>query len=110
MSVDIKVKNLNLVAFWDISDKSSNECQLCRRPLVAPSLQELSNKNGKVLGNLVKGKCQHIFHAECMNDLINSGCQLCPLDKTPWNLECKIKSGAIYQEHETVMLKHYSTF
>lgn len=105
MSLNIKITNLNLVAGWDICDKSSDLCQLCRRPLVAPSLQELSNPKNKILGQLVKGKCNHIFHADCMNDLINSGCQLCPIDKTPWNLESKFKSGAVYEEHETILLK-----
>jgi hypothetical protein len=105
MSLDIKVKSLNLIAHWDICGQSTNECQLCRRLLVAPSLQELSSTKGKVLGQLVKGKCQHIFHSECMNNLINSGCQLCPIDKTPWDLEQTIKSGALYQEQETMSFK-----
>jgi hypothetical protein len=108
MSLDIKVTQLNLIAHWDICDQSSNMCQLCRRPLVSPSLQELSSTKGKVLGQLVKGKCQHIFHTECMNDLINSGCQLCPIDKTPWDLQLRIKSGALYQEQETMAFKSVS--
>lgn len=108
MSLDIKIKDLNLIAHWDICDQSSNECQLCRRQLVAPSLQELAGAKGNVFGRLVKGKCQHIFHEDCMNDLINSGCQLCPIDKTPWAIETRIKSGASYQQDAMINFKTVS--
>mgnify|MGYP000093025715 CR=1 FL=1 len=108
MSVDMKITKLNLIASWDICDNISNTCSLCRRLYVAPSLQELTNPNKKVLGNIVKGKCQHMFHSECMNDFINSGCQLCPICKTSWSLEKTIKSGAIYEQQQKIALKTVS--
>lgn len=105
MSLDIKVTKLNLCAYWDVCDNNSNLCKLCKRPLTSPSLHELLSSNKKVLGMLVKGKCQHIFHSECVNDLINSGCQLCPIDKTPWDLDCRFKSGAHYEPQKTMTFK-----
>jgi hypothetical protein len=40
-----------------------------------------------------------------MNDLINSGCQLCPIDKTPWDLESAFKSGAKYEQQAKLTFK-----
>lgn len=105
MSVEITVEDLNLVAGWEIYDQVSSDCQLCRRSFQAPSLQELQSEKCKVTGKLVKGACGHIFHENCMNDLINSGCQLCPIDKTPWKMETIFKSGAVYAEQAKLTLK-----
>jgi len=103
--LDIKITKLNLIANWDIADCSSNECQLCRRPFLAPALQELQNNKGKILGDIVEGECNHMFHEKCMNDLINSGCQLCPIDKTTWKLRKTVKSGAVYLDHQRIAFK-----
>jgi hypothetical protein len=103
--LDIKITKLNLIANWDIADCESNECSLCRRSLLAPSLQELQSEKGKILGDIVEGDCNHMFHEKCMNDLINSGCQLCPRDKTTWKLKKVHKSGAAYEQHAKLSFK-----
>jgi hypothetical protein len=106
--LDIKITKLNLIANWDIADCSSNECQLCRRPFLAPALQELQklqNNTSTILGNIVEGECKHMFHEKCMNDLINSGCQLCPIDKTTWKLKKTVKSGAVYSDSQKIAFK-----
>ena len=96
---------LNVVVYWDICDETTNECQLCRRPLLAPSLQELNSDKTVILGKIVIGECKHMFHDDCMNDLINSGCLLCPVDKTTWKLHKSIKSGAVYSKPKSLLLK-----
>lgn len=100
----MKITKMNIVANWDISDGTDTFCKLCRLPLIAPSLQELSGEKN-MLGKLVVGACGHIFHQECMNDFINTGCVLCPIDKNTWELSKTIKSGAIYEKNKQVNAK-----
>lgn len=91
----IILTNLNLVLQYNL-DSVTDECTLCRRPLMLPSIQEIninSKKPNIINGNVIIGECKHIFHKTCFENLENTGVKICPIDKTIWKTSEIIKSN-----------------
>ncbi len=105
---NITLKQLDLVVKWELNGPL-HECTLCRRSLLAPSLKELNtDKNSQLTvinGEVVMGECKHLFHKDCISNLVDSGCVLCPIDKTPWKTSKVLKSGTLYGSTQKVAIK-----
>lgn len=111
--VPIEVKKVNLVASWNIisdpkDDVPNYNCKLCKRPLLAPPLQELQTDDFKgvvIEGKLAKGRCGDVFHEKCIQNSINSGCISCPTCNVPWQQSKILRSGTVTGVVETTMFK-----
>lgn len=85
--VELRVKNLNIIANWTLKAKN-NDCGLCKRKLLAPTKDEI--QCGKILGSVIRGNCQHAFHASCERNWSSTGNIICPICRTPWNKDCNL--------------------
>jgi hypothetical protein len=111
--IDINIEKIDIVASWNFTGDSIDElnphnCKICRRALVAPSLQEIQlNKSNSVVieGRLSKGICGHIFHEDCINRSVKSGGGSCPNCNVRWQTAKNIKSNALAGNIEQLMLK-----
>lgn len=107
----ISIKSLNLLVNHEFNfpDNPNQMCALCKRPLMSVPLQELQylTQSGQVVLNskVYVGECKHAFHLECMNDLFESGAQSCPIDFTPWKLECTVSASIPLQPEEQTVVK-----
>jgi hypothetical protein len=94
---EIILEKLDLHVNWRY-DGPNTTCSICRKSLQAPSPNELSvnEKNYiSVKGEIVKGKCCHLFHKACMDKLISNGNMSCPIDNTLWETEKIMHPGFI---------------
>lgn len=112
--VNSTIKKINLITKWNVvgdprdQDQTNDACKLCKRPLVAPTLQELQivdNKNIILEGKLAKGKCGDIFHEKCIINSLNSGCNSCPTCNIPWQQIKQLNSNIICGSVEKLTVK-----
>ena len=107
----VNIKQLNLVTNWEFNSPTK-ECTLCRSLLVAPSPQELSGSKSKgsvIEGQIIVGECKHMFHKDCLDLFMKSGCTSCPTDKTPWKTTKTIRSGVVYGNTNQLTIKTKTT-
>jgi hypothetical protein len=98
--VKINVKQLNLIIHRQYN-LSSQDCGICRNPLVAPTPQKLvkhdaSIKEIDLTCNPVLGKCGDAFHKACIDSLIVGGSCVCPNCHNPWSLSKNLDSCVTY--------------
>jgi hypothetical protein len=101
--VNITVKQLNLIIHRQYN-LSSQDCGICRNPLVAPTPQKLVKHDASVKEidltcTPVLGKCGDAFHKSCIDSLIVNGSCVCPVCRNPWafnkNLDSCVTYGAM---------------
>ena len=104
--ININLKKLDLVINWDFSG-SNQECSLCRRQLISPSLQELNSDTKHLIieGQVIMGDCGHMFHKECITNFMINNCMLCPIDKTPWKTTKILHSDVVFGDINKVAIK-----
>ena len=90
-TIKLSVKNLDLI-FKKTYTLDSQDCNICRQPLSAPSAQLISsdfykNKLKDILDDKpVIGECKHVYHKSCIDKLsVNNSCS-CPTCNTPWKI------------------------
>jgi len=110
--INISLQHLDLVTKWELAG-SIHECTLCRRSLLAPSLNELNTEKNAQLtvinGEVSIGECKHLFHKDCISNFVNGGCILCPIDKLPWKTSKVLKTGTSYGTAQKVAIKTKSS-
>ena len=98
--IKIEIKKLNLVSYWTF-DLQSQNCDICRNPLVAPPSQDLISKTktntiDMSTTNPVLGDCGHAFHKTCIDKLIVGGSCMCPIDHSPWAIKKYLDAGVTW--------------
>lgn len=98
--VKINVNQLNLIIHRQYK-LSSQDCGICRNPLVAPTPQKLVKHDASVKEidltcNPVLGKCGDAFHKACIDSLIVNGSCVCPNCHNPWSLSKNLDSCVTY--------------
>jgi len=109
--LNVNIKQLDLITNWEFNSPTK-ECTLCKNLLVAPSLQELNGSNFKgsvIEGQIIVGQCKHMFHKDCLNLFMKSGCTSCPIDKTPWETNKIIMSGVVFGDTHQLTIKTKAT-
>lgn len=70
----------------DNNIKYTKECIICKRSLLEPSYEILSdNKNISNSNEILIGKCGHVFHGDCLCKWLKTS-ECCPIDKVKWCL------------------------
>ena len=90
--VKMTIYDLKFMTQWgfNLHNNQDSKCAICQNPLIIPSVEELNK--GKLKCNVLLGKCNHAFHAECINTWIQKGSVTCPIDRTPWALSKELDS------------------
>ena len=74
------------IVSYDQKNNNLTECIICKRFLLEPSYETISNnKNILNENNIYIGKCGHIFHGDCICEWIKQN-ECCPIDKVKWHL------------------------
>lgn len=72
------------------NNEFSKECIICKRELLEPSYEMLSeNKNLLNNNKILIGKCGHIFHSDCLSRWLKTS-ECCPIDKVKWCLHREV--------------------
>jgi hypothetical protein len=82
--MEILSLNLQMVHNLKHTHVTNGICTICKRDLMAPTLENMNN--GITVSKVALGKCGHAFHSECIDKYIRTSVS-CPIDMTPWNLE-----------------------
>lgn len=85
MSVKITLKSLNCTGIWkyNFPENTDDQCQICRRNIMAPSHEDIKNNN--LTSRITFGKCGHAFHSECIKIYTKKNIS-CPIDFTQWTV------------------------
>lgn len=76
-----------VASYGEKNVKYEKECIICKRDLIDPSYEILSdNKNMTCENKIMIGKCGHMFHNECLKNWLKN-CECCPIDKVKWHLD-----------------------
>lgn len=91
MPLELKLSNLDCTVIWkyDFPQNTGGKCQICRRSIMAPSYEDINNRN--LVSKITIGKCGHAFHSECINNYCKKNVS-CPIDFTQWE-KCKEIEG-----------------
>lgn len=107
-TVKLGVKHAEVVMRWDINS-TTQDCMLCKKKLLSPSPQELTfnekTSKLKITGKLIEGECQHLFHKECIDGVLNTGSISCPICKTPWKTKNTLQTGFLCEMEDKLTLK-----
>lgn len=78
--------DIEIISYDNDITKYTKECIICKRTLMEPSYEMLSdNKNILNDNEIVIGKCGHIFHGDCLCKWLETS-ECCPIDKVKWSL------------------------
>ncbi|KAA6378732.1 MAG: putative RING-box protein 1A [Streblomastix strix] len=82
---DIIIKKWNAVALWKFS-APMDTCTICRNSLQGPCIDCQSGvaRNGPIDCAVVRGNCNHMFHAHCLSRWLQHG-HNCPLCNSVWD-------------------------
>ena len=84
----VKVLSINLISSWEY-DTKTQDCLICRTPLMMPPPTELDkiNEKNKVLPiiKIDTGVCSHTYHRSCIAKLSTSTGIICPQCNLPWS-------------------------
>jgi hypothetical protein len=78
--------DMEIVYYEGNNTQYTKECVICKRLLLEPSYEKLSdNKNITNDNEILIGKCGHIFHSDCLGTWLKTS-ECCPVDKVKWCL------------------------
>lgn len=78
--------DIEIVSYEGENTKYTKECIICKRGLMEPSYETLSdNKNIMNDEEILIGKCGHMFHGDCLTKWLKTS-DCCPIDKVKWCL------------------------
>jgi len=85
MSTKITLKSLTCRGIWkyNFPQNTEDQCQICRRNIMAPSHEDI--KNNKLTSRITLGKCGHAFHSDCIATYAKKNVS-CPIDFTHWTI------------------------
>ena len=84
--------DMKIVSYDGDNYKCTDECVICKRFLMEPSYEMLSdNKNITNDNKILIGKCGHMFHEDCLCKWLETS-ECCPIDKVKWHLHRNIDS------------------
>lgn len=78
--LDPQIESIQFTGTWKLNIPDTH-CALCKSDIMAPTYNDLLNKN--IRTRISVGKCKHVFHEYCI-DKHTQGDLSCPLCKTPW--------------------------
>ncbi len=104
MPLNIKLKNLDCSTVWkyNFPQNTDDNCQICRRSIMAPSHEDINNKN--LISRISIGKCGHAFHSECVKNYCKKNIS-CPIDYTQWELSKELEGPNIINKIKTIEAK-----
>jgi hypothetical protein len=78
--------DIEIVSYDENNTSYTKECVICKRSLLEPSYETLSdNKNIANDNEILIGKCGHVFHGDCLCKWLKTS-ECCPIDKVKWCL------------------------
>lgn len=78
--------DIEIVSYDGNNSQCTKECIICKRSLLDPSYEILSdNKNISNDNEILIGKCGHVFHGDCLCRWLKTS-ECCPIDKVKWCL------------------------
>lgn len=78
--------DIDIVSYDGNVSQYTKECIICKRGLMEPSYEMLSdNKNISNDNEILIGKCGHVFHGDCLCKWLETS-ECCPIDKVKWCL------------------------
>jgi len=78
--------DLEIVCYNENNSQYIKECVICKRSLLDPSYETLSDNKNIINDNeILIGKCGHIFHGDCLCKWLKTS-ECCPIDKVKWCL------------------------
>jgi hypothetical protein len=94
MPLNIKLKSLDCTTVWkyNFPQNTEDKCQICRRSIMAPSHEDINNKN--LISRISIGKCGHAFHSECIKNYCKKNVS-CPIDYTQWETSKELEGPNI---------------
>jgi hypothetical protein len=94
MPLNIKLKSLDCTTVWkyNFPQNTEDKCQICRRSIMAPSHEDINNKN--LISRISIGKCGHAFHSECIKNYCKKNVS-CPIDYTQWETSKELEGPTI---------------
>ncbi len=72
----IKINNSQIFTSWSYKIDKNADCTICRQSLNSDSLYSIEKG---VKSTLLKGKCGHMYHTECITPWLkdNKKCPIC---------------------------------
>ena len=103
----IKVIQWNPIGIWTPKIACDDfQCSICKK--------KTTSKCGECSGsyniatqdcNIAQGTCGHGYHYHCINKWLNSGSQICPICRIPWNYKSQnieqVKNGFLKRVKKT---------
>ena len=71
----IKIKDMNIISSWSYVTDKNTDCTICRISINSNSIYAVEKG---VVSLILKGKCGHIFHSECIKPWLSSN-KRCPI-------------------------------
>lgn len=104
----MEILNMNVITHMDYSatESTNHKCSICRRHIMAPTYGDM--EKGVMFSRLVQGKCNHVFHAECINTVAKET-QSCPIDKSPWTSLKYLDDSSAWKQHTADTVQHQET-
>lgn len=89
MACEIRIKKINMVAFWQY-DVENSMCPICQKDLLIPTNQALERRI--IRNNIAIGECGHGVHTDCIDRwaLANNSCPYCMGE---WKLHKNVNSS-----------------
>jgi hypothetical protein len=92
----IKMNSLQVFLGYEFEQEN---CQICRSNLSAPPLSELTNNSQtKIDMTVLVGKCGHMFHKKCINEMKKNNFTSCPQCNLVWNEEDALSCEVGFQQ------------